>query len=289
MNNKILLATDTSEFSEGAIREAINLSKSCEKSQLYAMSVVELNPELMALAPLVMEKMEQETRKHLEGVKERARKENVECEIIIREGEEPYKLIVEEAGKKQAGLIVMGRRGRKGLMRMLMGSVTARVIGHADCNILIVPRAAKIRYDNILVATDGSRYSDAAVSEAIHIAKRCGGSLIVVSVAASESISPLDIVHSQMQRGLIADKELKEAENNIKKAKDLAGKEGVKAEGLVLSGRPHEAIVDTAKEKKADLIIVGSYGRTGIERLLMGSVTERVIGHADCAVLVVKS
>ena len=289
MNNKILLATDTSEFSEGAIREAINLSKSCEKSQLYAMSVVELNPELMALAPLVMEKMEQETRKHLEGVKERARKENVECEIIIREGEEPYKLIVEEAGKKQAGLIVMGRRGRKGLMRMLMGSVTARVIGHADCNILIVPRAAKIRYDNILVATDGSRYSDAAVSEAIRIAKRCGGSLIVVSVAASESISPLDIVHSQMQRGLIADKELKEAENNIKKAKDLAGKEGVKAEGLVLSGRPHEAIVDTAKEKKADLIIVGSHGRTGIERLLMGSVTERVIGHADCAVLVVKS
>lgn len=289
MDNKILLATDTSEFSEGAIREAINLSRSCEKSQLYAMSVVEINPELIALAPLVMEKMEQETRKHLEGIKERARKENVECEIITREGEEPYKLIVEEAGKKRAGLIVMGRRGRKGLMRMLMGSVTARVIGHADCNILIVPRAARIRYDNILVATDGSRYSNAAVSEAIRIAKRCGGNLIVVSVAASESISPLDIVHSQMQQGLIADKEIKEAENNIKKAKDLTGKEGVKAEGLVLSGRPYEAIVDTAKEKKADLIIVGSYGRTGIERLLMGSVTERVIGHAECAVLVVKA
>jgi nucleotide-binding universal stress UspA family protein len=56
-----------------------------------------------------------------------------------------------------------------------------------------------------------------------------------------------------------------------------------------LIGKPYEAIVDTAKQRQADLIIVGSHGRTGLKRLLMGSVTERVIGHAETAVLVVKA
>lgn len=206
----------------------------------------------------------------------------------MRQGEEPYKYIVEEAEKNQIGMIIMGRRGRTGLKRLMMGSETAKVIGHAPCNVLVVPRAAKIECRNILTATDGSKHSDAATSEAICIAKRCGAKLIVISVVPSESISPMDIVHSEMWRELIADEELRKAETNIKKAKGLAEKEGVKAEGLVLSGRPYEAIVNTAKEKRADLIVVGSHGRTGLARLLMGSVTERVIGYTECAVLVVK-
>ena len=54
-------------------------------------------------------------------------------------------------------------------------------------------------------------------------------------------------------------------------------------------GEPYNVIISTAKEKKVDLIVMGSHGRRGISRLLMGSVTERVIGHASCAVLVVKT
>jgi nucleotide-binding universal stress UspA family protein len=57
----------------------------------------------------------------------------------------------------------------------------------------------------------------------------------------------------------------------------------------IVEGRPYEAIIETAREKGVDLIVMGSHGRTGMERLLMGSVTERVVGHADCAVLIVKS
>ena len=185
-------------------------------------------------------------------------------------------------------MIIMGRRGRTGFKRLMMGSVTAKVIGHAPCNVLVVPRAARLELRNILVATDGSRYSDAAASEAISIAKQCGANLVVVSVVPSEAESPFDIVHSEMQKGLIADKEFQEAEKNIKSVKNLAEKEGINVSGFILAGRPYEAIIDTAKEKRADLIVVGSHGRTGIARLLMGSVTERVIGHAECAVLIVK-
>ncbi len=266
---KLLLSTDGSEFSEGAIREAINLAKTCS-SRLFAVSVVEVNPEFEALAPQLVEKVEKETRQHLESVKSMAAGEGVECEIIAHQGEEPYKYIVEEAAKNRVDMIIMGRRGRSGLKRLMLGSVAAKVIGHAPCNVLIAPRAARVVCKNILIATDGSRYSDAASMQSIGIAKRLGSSLFAVSVAHSDA-------------------ELQETRDNVNRVKELAGREGIKVETLTPTGRPYEAIVDAARQMNADLIVVGSHGRTGIERLLMGSVTERVIGHADCAVLVVKA
>ena len=284
---KLLLPTDCSEFSEGAIREAVNLAKTCS-SKLFVVSVIETNPEYESIAPQLIEKAEKETRQHLESVKNRAAKEGVDCEIIARQGEDPYKYIVDEAAKHQVSMIIMGRRGRKGLKRLMMGSVTAKVIGHSPCNVLVVPRAARLEFRKILVATDGSKYSNAAASEAVAIAKRCGANLIAASVVPYESISPLGIVHSEMQWELVTEESRKAAESNIKNVKEIAEKEDVKIEELILEGRPYEAIINAAKEKRVDLIVVGSHGRTGLDRLLMGSVTERIIGHADCAVLVVK-
>ena len=75
---------------------------------------------------------------------------------------------------------------------------------------------------------------------------------------------------------------------NAKTVKDAAQKENVPARAFVLSGRPSDAIIQTAQEQKADLIVLGSHGRTGVERLLLGSVAERVIVLASCSVLVVK-
>lgn len=282
----LLLSTDGSEFSEGAVREAINLARICS-SRLIALAVVETNPEYETMAPKLVEKEIEKTRTNLEALKERAAKENVKCEVVIRQGEEPYRYVVDEASRGHVEMIVMGRHGRTGLKRLMMGSVTAKVIGHAPCNVLVVPRAAQLTLRKILVATDGSRYSEAAAREAIGTSKRCGSDLTVISVVPSESASPFDIVHSEMQRGLIAEKEQKAAECNIRNVKDLAEKEGIRVEGLILEGRPYEAIVNTANEKNIDLIIVGSHGRTGLEKLLMGSVTERVIGLSPCSVLVV--
>lgn len=284
---KILLSTDGSEFSEGAVREAIELAKTCS-SKLIAISVVETNPEYEAIAPQLVEKAEKEARQHLESIKSRALKEGVECETISRQGEDPFKYIVEEAARDQVGIIITGRRGRKGLKRLMMGSETAKIIGHAPCNVLVVPRLAKIDFSRIIVATDGSKYSEAAVREAVSIAKRCNSTLFAISVVPSETESPFDIVHTEMMKETIVEKELRMAENIIRDLKTSAEKEGVTVTGLVYSGKPYEAVINAAKEKRADLIIVGSHGRTGIERLLMGSVTERVIGLADCAVLVVK-
>ena len=78
-------------------------------------------------------------------------------------------------------MIVVGRRGRTGLRKILMGEVAAKVIGYAPGKVFVVPRAARIEYRNILVATDGSPHGNAAVNEAITIAKRCRSRLIALS------------------------------------------------------------------------------------------------------------
>ena len=276
--DKLLVATDGSDFSQLAVNEAIRLARICSGS-LIAMSVVPMNLDIEDFVPQVYERAEKKALEHLGAIKAMAEKEGVECRTVLRSGEEPYQDIIDEAGKNHVDMIIMGTHGRTGLTRLMMGSVTAKVIGHAAGNVLVVPASAKTGCRNILIATDGSRYSDTAATEAVGIAKRCGGSLIVVSVAFAdrEIVLPED------------DEEMLSANDNVKKILELAGREGVRAEGIVSQGREYEGIVRTAKHRNADLIVVGSHGRTGMERLLMGSVTERVIGHAGSAVLVVKT
>lgn len=283
---RILLSTDGSLYSEGAIREGIRIAKRCS-SKLLVISVLETNLEYDAIAPQMVEKSERELRGHLEDVVARAKKEGVACEFVVRRGD-AYKDIVDEAARQKSTMIVMGRRGRTGLSRLVMGSTTARVIGHAPCSVLVVPRAAQVEFRNVLVATDGSRYSIAAASEAIGIAKLNNSKLTVISVIPSEFMPPTDIEMAIGQRELLAEKEMKGAENNAKAVKEAAQKEGVEVQAFVMSGRPADAIIETAKDKNADLIVLGSYGRSGLEKLLMGSTAERVIVLANSAVLVVK-
>jgi len=285
---KLLLAADGSQFSEGAIREAIRLAKKCS-SKLSALSVIETNPEYASIAPQLLEKAETAAREHLESVKAQAKKEGVECSTSILEGEDSYNYIAEEAAKQKISMIIMGRRGRTGLKRLAMGSTAARVIGHAPCNVLVVPRAAIVEFKSIVIATDGSPYSTAAASEAIGIAKRNNSKLTVISVVPAELATPTDIDFAATQYELLAEKEMQVAEKNAKAVKEAAMKEGVAVQAFVMTGKPADAIIETARDKNADLIIVGSHGRTGIERLLMGSVAERVIVMSSCAVLVVKA
>lgn len=279
----VLIPTDGSEFSEGAVREGIRLAKNYG-AKVIAVFSIEFNPELEAMAPNYIEKVEAEATGILKAVQERASKDGVSCSTVLKRGIRTYEEITDEARAAKADAIVMGRRGRTGIKRLLMGSVTAKVIGHSPCDVLVVPRAAKLECRHVLVATDGSKNSLDAASEAVAIAKRCGSKLTVVSAVSGESSA---FVQSEMQKGMVADTEMKEAQKNVAFVKDLASKAGVAADGLISSGRPYDVIVETAREKNADLIVVGSHGRTGLGRLLMGSVTERVIGHADCAVLVV--
>ncbi len=265
----VLLATDGSPFSEGAIREAINFAKICS-SRLYVITVLETNPEYESIGSNIFEKEQAEARKYLDAVKERAGREGVSCETIFHSERGASETIVEEAIKRRVDLIVIGRRGRTGLAKLLMGTVGAKVIAHAPCKVLVVPRAARIEYKTLLAAVDGSPHSETALQEAISVAKRCGSRLLIVSAMRDETGRA-------------------EAEKQVNHAVELARKEGLQVEGMTAIGRSFDVIVEQAGGKSVDLIVMGTYGKTGLKKALLGSATEKVIGHAGCAVLVAQA
>ena len=136
-------------------------------------------------------------------------------------------------------------------------------------------------FEKLLVATDGSGFSKAAVQEAIKIAGACSSTLYVVLVIEINA-------EVQIWDAKSADKLEKDMRKYLDGIKTRAAGEGIKCETILhLGDEPYKDIVAEAKKRKVSTIIMGSHGRTGLTRLMMGSVVSRVIGHAPCKVLVV--
>ena len=138
---KILVAVDGSPFSELAVDQAISLGGICN-SEIFVISVVDLYPEQMEVAPALVEQMSKDVRTYLDKAKEKVDEADIPCETIVHMGGKPHQFIVQEAKEKGIDLIVMGTHGRTGIRRVLMGSVARNVIGHAPCPVLVVPDAA---------------------------------------------------------------------------------------------------------------------------------------------------
>ena len=138
----MLVATDGSRFSRAAVQEAIKIAGACS-STLYVLLVIEINAEVELWDAKFAGKLEKDMKKYLDGIKARAAREGVICEVILHLGDEPYRYIVSEAKKRKVDIIIMGSHGRTGLTRLMMGSVVSRVIGHAHCKVLVVPLTAK--------------------------------------------------------------------------------------------------------------------------------------------------
>jgi nucleotide-binding universal stress UspA family protein len=142
---KLLVATDGSAFSNAAVQEAISIASACS-STLYVLHVIETSAEIEFWDPAAEEKLERHMRKYLEGIRAKAAKQGVKCELIMHLNDEPYRLIVSEAKKHKVNTIIMGSHGRTGLTRLMMGSTVSRVIGHAPCTVLVIPIKVKKKY-----------------------------------------------------------------------------------------------------------------------------------------------
>jgi len=269
---RFLAASDASEFSAAAVREAISMASKCG-AQLNVMSLVATGVEHAALGEAVLKQEMDMAQAHLDEIRAQALSAGVSCETHLIHGQSVDREIVELAERLNVDVIVMGRRGRRGLARMMLGHATAQVIGMAHCNVMVIPRAARVEGRHIVLATDGSRFADAAAVTAVGMAGFCKARATVVSVASA---------------GPGPDSR-PEAELVVQRVVDHMRGEGINAEGIVLEGRPDELIVAVAKERDADLIVTGSHGRTGLERILLGSTTERILNDSSCAVLVVKA
>ncbi len=128
---RFLLATDGSEYSAGAVREALRMASKCG-ARLRAVSVVAGgDAELYAMGEQLIAKELNTARAYLDDVQQQAASAGVACESEATQGNQVYQEIVSQAEKMQADLIIMGRRGRHGLARLMVGPSTVRVIGHA--------------------------------------------------------------------------------------------------------------------------------------------------------------
>ena len=266
---KLLLCSDGSPDSQGALRATLALAQACGQ-KVYLVYVLRVRAEIEAVVPDARAMLAREVSSYLETIKAASSKAGVSIETRVRYGPWPHATILEEAEDIQPDLIVMGRYGQTGLAQLLMGSTTARVIGYSRFKVLVVPQNATMAFRTLLVASDGSPCSDAAWEEALGLARETQAKLYAISVARKEG-------------------EKVQAEEIMHLLINAANQQAVPLQGLVLQElQPYDTIVQEALRYKVDIIVMGSHGRTGVKRLLMGSVTERVIGLATCPVLVIK-
>jgi len=279
---KILVAVDGSESSKNAFRQACRLacSDKCWITALTTIPIFQDQFESLSAKEKATKALREQGEKALAEIEKIAKEEGVNVKTLLEEGH-PSEVIRDVADENGCDLVVMGRRGKTRIERALMGSVTARVIGQASTDVLVVQRDAAVEFGKILLPTDGSKFSKAATERAIGLAGAYGGELAALSVVDFN-----EEFYTEAPEAV--DDFVKWAKTVVDGVKKKAEAKGVKAEGFVREAEAYEAITSLAKEQGATLVVMGSHGRTGLRRLLMGSVTEKVIGHTSIPVLVVK-
>jgi nucleotide-binding universal stress UspA family protein len=139
-------------------------------------------------------------------------------------------------------------------------------------------------FEKILIATDGSAKNQPAVKKGLELARESGSMVYVLYVIDETTFTSTE---AGALAGDVYMNLKEEGEKAVEQVKRIAN--GEKVETLVLSGRPANVITEFAVKNKVDLIVVGSQGKSGLERLILGSVAESILRMTDCMVLVVKS
>lgn len=289
---KILVALDFGTASLEALRQARTLAHETG-AVLAACHVLPSMADLSAFFPerslVNAEDTALEDGEARKALAERARSElGLELTEIFIERGTAYAEIVRRAESWGADYIVMGSHGRTGLTRAILGSVAERVVQHAPCSVLIARPIAQP--GTVLVATDLSDPSLPAITAGMAEARRRNARLRVVTVF--EWAAPLMIPFTGVMGTLPAlpgaEAQAQARETLRQMLTDAVSRAGAVAEARVLEGSPASEIVAHAEEIGAELVVVGTRGRTGLARLALGSVAERVIRGASCSVLAVR-
>ena len=298
---RILIAIDGSEQSEAAIDEIAH-RLSPPEGEVRIVSVVEPFPTTYlpgdGVDMNVYDQMEKDT-----GEVARATVEKAAAKL--RAGDEsskfrvttkvlsgsPKVVILEEAEAFGADLIIVGSHGHGAVERFLLGSVSQAVALHARCSVEIVRGPKSGEMMRILLATDGSGHSEAAVAEITRWHYPADSVVQVISVVEPPyfpTTYPLGGVDMEVYDQL--EKAAREAAEKAA-AKLRAGDESSKfsVTTKVLSGSPKLVILEEAEAFGADLIVVGSHGHGAFERFLLGSVSQAVALHAKCSVEIVRT
>ena len=278
---RLLVCVDESDASRHALRAALDLAG----THGAALTAVAVMPPYQGDLSLVgVHDIARVLRQPCEQALEYARKEAAQRGLLLAttcEEGEPGEAIADLADSIRADFVVMGRRNTSTMGRLLLGSVTARTIGFAHSDVLIVPEGAPVNMRRLVLATDGSRFAMDAARKAMNLAWKLGSSLDVVSV--------IDIPNEYLAQAPQAAAELASSTRQfVDETVNMAQKLGVSAKGIMLEGNTSEAILEFAEKGGPGVVVIASHGRTGLRRLLMGGVVEGIVAHSNLPVWVTK-
>lgn len=204
----------------------------------------------------------------------------------------PDHALLEKAGRWRPHLLVMGTRGRSGLKGLMLGSISHKVLQHAEVPVRIGRPGPASKPLRLLVAMDGSRHADAAVQE---VANRTWPADTVVKLVAVMDfrLAVREIgMELKKPKGTATEGRTKNRwvwmERVLAKAERRLEKAGLRVETALLEGEPREALLREAKAWKAHAIFMGSRGLSGFRALLLGGVSSAVASHAPCTVEIIR-
>ena len=291
---KILIAVDSSPFSKEALRQvAARIWPAGTAACVFSVVDIGLLGGLMDSGPL-LNSMTEAAEQLVKSDAELLADSGLSITTAVTVGH-PSSSIVEYARQWQSDFVYLGSHGRRGLTRFLLGSVSKAVVHGAGCSVGIIRAPATAGAKpvarqglQVLLATDGS---DCSLAAAHSIAARQwppDSAFRVISVA--------DIVEAGIEPwytdvGLLEELQRlnrQHAQQAIDSAQEVLTASGLAASKDAFTGLPKAAILDDAQQWNCDLIVVGSHGRRGVDRVLLGSVSESVAVHAHCSVEVIR-
>jgi universal stress protein E len=281
MLHSMLLATDFRPASEEAADVAVRLATTFG-SRVTLLHVLEPVPEWPAA--LAGEREEAAAALQEMGQKLAAQKVLV-VESSVPVGP-PADTIVRKAEEIDAELIVIGAGERSRVDHFSPGPVAQAVLEHALAPVLAV-RAGEpaLRFQKILCPVDQSGPSDRGMQNAVRLARVFGGEVVVLTV-----IPEVSWVSATVKTGHLGARAEYEAKWKVEFEKHLArvGFDDVKVTREIRHGVPHQEILAAAREHQADAIVMGATGKSRLARVLLGSVTRRVLRQLPCSLLLVK-
>lgn len=302
--HRILCPVDFSDFSRHAFDRAVAMAHA-NQAVVTALHVVPIQtaatllpymgPESLGPFPIPEVNRDRtlaELRKFL------AIEETLDVRVVcsVTEAPDVHQEILAHADRLPADLIVMGTHGRSGFQRLVLGSVTEKVLRKAKCPVLTVPSTAadvvplgRAPFQRILCALDFSECSLTGLRYAQDLAAQHGAQLAVVHV-----IEQLPAIYDPLVGPPMDLPSYRAAAETTSREKfreiippDL--RRTLQVEEMLTMGKPHHEIVRLAGEWRSDLIVLGIHGRNTVDRLLFGSTVEPVVRHAPCPVLTVRT
>ena len=293
----VIAATDLSETAHAGVRWALQVAgrRGFALHLVHALNVAGWTSDFTELHSKVPVQLEDAARQHLDRMAGEARQRGVAATWSVTIGQ-PSEIIVAEAQRLHADLVVLGTSGHRPFDPVALGSTAERVVQRADCPVLTIhpeDPAPSGSVERILAATDFSDQATWALRSALEL------------VSGSESPSPrvflLHVFHVPYEFSMdsiygpatpvatVWEAVGREVEERLARHSEaLASDLGVEIVPLGRSGYPPQVIVRQAVEAQVDWIVMGTHGRTGLSHVLLGSTAERVIQKAQCPVLTVR-